>query len=128
MVIRRYTPQDEAALFALLAEEGDDWYDYHGEENRPRYRQALAGSVVYLALENQVLCGFCRCREDFGFGVYVFDLLVRKDCRGKNIGGQLIAQVKSDFAGQTLYVNSDVDGYYQKLGYLKVGSIFEVMP
>jgi hypothetical protein len=45
-------------------------------------------------------------------GVYIFDLLVKKSYRGQQ--------------NQPVYVMSDVDPYYEKLGYRREGSIFEV--
>jgi GNAT superfamily N-acetyltransferase len=53
-------------------------------------------------------------------------LLVRKSYRGRNIGKILMERVCRDFPGQTVYVMSDVDLYYEKLGYRREGSIFEV--
>lgn len=126
MTIRRYTKEDEEPLFDLLREEGDDWSDYHGEKGRARYKKALETGVTYVACEDGILCGYARCREDDGFGVYVYDLLVRKSCRGKQLGRILMEQVCTDFPGQTIYVMSDADPYYEKLGYRRVGSIFEV--
>jgi ribosomal protein S18 acetylase RimI-like enzyme len=72
------------------------------------------------------VCGYARCREDDGFGVYIYDLLVRKTHRGKPIGKALMERVLNDFPNQPIYVMSDVDPYYEKLGYRKVGSIFEI--
>ncbi|MGI6659235.1 MAG: GNAT family N-acetyltransferase [Dethiobacteraceae bacterium] len=67
-----------------------------------------------------------RCREDDGFGVYIYDLLVRKTHRGRQIGKSLIEWVCQNFQDQPVYVMSDVDRYYEKLGYRREGSIFEV--
>lgn len=67
-----------------------------------------------------------RCREDEGFGVYVYDLLVRRSSRGKQIDKILLERVCRDFSEQTLYVMSDADQYYEKLGYRKIGSIFKI--
>jgi hypothetical protein len=38
----------------------------------------------------------------------------------------LVAQVKRDFDPLTVYVLSDEDAYYEKLGYKKAGSVFKV--
>lgn len=126
MEIRRYGKEDEALLFALLEDEGEEWSDYHGQAGRDKYVKALETSVTYIALDNGLACGYVRCREDDGFGVYIYDLLVRKSCRGRQIGKSLMERVCEDFPGQPVYVMSDVDAYYEKLGYRKEGSIFEV--
>lgn len=126
MQIRRYLRADEAPLFDLLMDEGEEWSDYHGPAGRERYALALRSSITYIACDGPRVCGFVRCREDDGFGVYVYDLLVRKSHRGQGLGKKLMQQVCRDFPGQRVYVMSDVDAYYEKLGYRKEGSIFEV--
>lgn len=126
MEIRRYSKEYEASLFDMLVDEGDDWKDYHGPAGRSNYIKALESSITYIACEGNLVCGYVRCREDDGFGVYVYDLLVRKEYRGKQIGKSLMERVCQDFPDQPVYVMSDVDPYYEKLGYRRKGSIFEV--
>jgi ribosomal protein S18 acetylase RimI-like enzyme len=126
MEIKRYSKTDEPLLFDLLVDEGDEWSDYHGEAGRDKYVKALESSITYIACDKALVCGYVRCREDDGFGVYIYDLLVRKSYRGRNIGKSLMERVCRDFPGQPVYVMSDVDGYYEKLGYRREGSIFEV--
>lgn len=124
--IKRYTGDDEVALFALMKNEGTEWESYWGEENRSKYKMALESSIVHVAYVNDILCGYCRCRDDDGYGVYIYDLLVDKHHRGKQIGRQLMTQVCTDFSKDTVYVMSDVDEYYEKQGFRREGSIFEV--
>ena len=126
MLIKRYSKTDESHLFDMLKEEGDGWSDYHGEAGYSKYVNALESSITYVVYDNYILCGYARCRGDEGFGVYVYDLLVRKSCRGKQFGRMLMEQVCKDFSDQPVYVMSDVDPYYEKLGYRREGSIFEV--
>ena len=126
MEIRRYSKEYEASLFDMLVDEGDDWKDYHGPAGRSNYIKALESSITYIACEGNLVCGYVRCREDDSFGVYVYDLLVRKEYRGKQIGKSLMERVCQDFPDQPVYVMSDVDPYYEKLGYRREGSIFEV--
>ncbi len=127
MVIKKYSTADEISLFDMLREEGDEWSVYYGEEGYDKYSKALESSITYLAYEDRILCGYARCREDDGFGVYVYDLLVRKTYRGNQIGKLLMEQACRDFPDQPVYVMSDVDVYYEKLGYSKEGTIFEVI-
>ncbi len=124
--IKRYCKEDENLLFDMLKEQGDDWIEYHGTEGYKKYVKALELSITYVAYRDSTLCGYARCREDDGFGAYVYDLLVKKSYRGKNIGKMLMEQVCKDFLGQPVYVLSGVDAYYEKLGYRREGSIFEV--
>jgi len=126
MKIREYSKAEETLLFDLLMDEGADWNDYHGSAGRSKYIKALESSITYIAYDENIVCGFVRCREDDGFGVYIYDLLVRKSYRGRKIGKSLIERVRHDFPDQPVYVMSGVDKYYEKLGYRKIGSIFEV--
>ena len=115
MEIRKYRKADEASLFDLLVSEGDEWSDYHGV-GREKYIKALESSITYVAWDDALVCGYARCREDDGLGVYVYDLLVRKTHRGRLIGKSLMERVCRDFPGQPVYVMSDADSYYEKLG------------
>ncbi len=126
MEIKEYNKVDETLLFDMLMAEGDEWSDYYSSEGSKRYIMALASSIVYVAYDNNILCGYVRCRGDNGFGVYIYDLLVEKSYRGNQIGRSLMERVCQDHSNQTVYVMSDVDAYYEKLGYKKAGSIFLV--
>jgi ribosomal protein S18 acetylase RimI-like enzyme len=126
MEIKKYNKADEKILFDLLIDEGDEWIDYHGPKGRSQYIKAIESSVTYIACHENIVCGYVRCREDDGFGVYIFDLLVKKSYRGNQIGKRLMDRVCEDFPNQQVYVMSDVDPYYEKLGYPKEGSIFVV--
>jgi ribosomal protein S18 acetylase RimI-like enzyme len=126
MIIKKYDKVDESSLFDLLIDEGDEWSDYHGPQGRDQYVKALESSITFIAYDESVLCGYVRCREDDGFGVYVYDLLVRRTYRGRQIGKRLMEQVVMSYPSQPIYVMSDVDPYYEKLGYRREGSIFEV--
>jgi len=128
MQIRRYTPSDEPALFRLLAEAGPDWSAYALEPGRTRYARALSRSVTYLALEGPDAIGYVRCREDDGFGVYVYDLLVTTAHRGRQIGRLLMEQACADYPDQTVYVMSDADGYYELLLMMRPGPRFTLLP
>ena len=109
MKIKRYSKADEAMLFKLLVDEGEDWRSYHDSACRSKYIRALNNSITYVACDDSMVCGYTRCREDDGFGIYVYDLLVRKSHRGRQIGKSLLKQVSQDFPGQPVYVMSDVD-------------------
>lgn len=126
MVIKIYEKNDEMGLLDLLYDEGEEWIDYYNQNGREKLIRALASSIAYLAYEGNIVIGYIRAREDDGFGVYIYDLLVRKSYRGHNIGKQLMEHIASKYFDQTIYVMSDVDNYYEKVGYQRVGSIFEI--
>ncbi|WP_422485852.1 GNAT family N-acetyltransferase [Gudongella sp. DL1XJH-153] len=127
MEIRKYQKdQDEAGLMKMIRDEGEDWYCYWADEVNEMYRQALENSITYVAYEGGEICGYSRSINDNGFYIYVCDLLVRKSCRGVGIGKSLMESIYSDYPPMTVYVMSDVDGYYDTLGYRREGSVFEV--
>ena len=72
--ITKYIPEYFEQLLALIKREGKEWGSYWGSEGKHKYQKALDNSIVYLLFENQTLCGYARCRDDDGFGVYIYDL------------------------------------------------------
>lgn len=115
MEINRYAKSCEPLLFDLLIDEGDEWIDYHGPAGRGKYIKTPETSTTYIACDESLAVGYVRCREDDGFGVYIYDLLVRKSYRGKQIGKMLMERVCRDFPDQPVYVMSDIDPFYEKL-------------
>jgi GNAT superfamily N-acetyltransferase len=127
MEIRRYNKErDEDKLMQLLIDEGTDWSCYWADGYSDKYKAALQNSTTYVAYEGDVLCGFSRSIDDCGFYTYVCDLLVDKKHRGKNIGRQLMQCIYKDYPDRIVYVMSDLDGYYEKQGFVREGSVFEV--
>jgi ribosomal protein S18 acetylase RimI-like enzyme len=128
MEIRKYVLEDEYALMQMIRNEGEEWRCYWADENQTKYRHALRYSITYIAVENGEVCGYIRSLDDMGFYIYVCDLLVTAKYRGRDIGRKLMEQLTTDYPNQTVFVMSDVDEYYQKLGYPIIGSILEVRP
>lgn len=126
ITIRRYELKDEDELFALLEREGGKWSEYWCNEGREKYTNALRNSVSYLLFLNNQLCGFLRCHDDDGFGVYVYDLLVDRVHRGNEYGRLLMEQVCRDFYTTKVYVMGDNYTYYEKMGYEAAGMIYAV--
>lgn len=116
----------EADRMRLIESQGPDWARYWAGESNGKYRNALKKSVTRVALVNGQLAGYVRALEDQGFYVYVCDLLVDPTFRGLKVGQRLMNALGSDYPQHTVYVMSDADSYYEKVGYLKVGSVFEV--
>ncbi|MEA5007085.1 MAG: GNAT family N-acetyltransferase [Rikenellaceae bacterium] len=123
--IRKYKKSDdEAALMQMILDE--DGWDYADENLSEKYKSALETSITYVAYKDNVLCGYSRSLEDFGTYIYVCDLLVKPDCRGEETGRKLMECIHQDYPDRIVYVMSGVDGYYEKLGYKRAGSIFEL--
>ncbi len=127
MIVRPYAAdRDFPAILALLQSEGDEWSCYHDKRHRNAYKQSLEKSITFVAEDARAIVGFSRSIEDFGFYIYVCDLLVRRDYRGQNLGRRLMAPLIAKFSGYDVFVMSDVDPYYVKLGYQREGSIFKL--
>ena len=127
MEIRLYRKtEDEEKLMKMIEDEGEDWSEYTSSAGAVKYKAALENSITYVAYEGDLLCGYSRSIDDCGFYIYVCDLLVMPMHRGKSIGRKLMECIYEDYPEYEVYVMSDVDEYYQKQGYRREGSIFEV--
>lgn len=127
MEIRKYNKGiDETRLMDLIRNEGEEWSCYWNDEASQQYRDALFHSITYVAIEGENLLGYSRSLDDNGFYIYVCDLLVGEKHRGQGMGRKLMEVLCEDYPDRTVYVMSDEDGYYEKLGYDREGSVFVV--
>jgi ribosomal protein S18 acetylase RimI-like enzyme len=125
MQIRKYNKiTDESKLMQMIDEE--EGWDYANENLAEKYKEALASSITYVACHEEVICGYSRSLNDFGEYIYICDLLVKPAYRGNGIGKELMECIYKDYPNQVVYVMSDVDEYYKKIDYNRIGSIFEV--
>lgn len=123
IIIRKYNnSEDYEKVLELIETEGDEWKDYLN----PKYKVNLEKSITYVAYVDKILCGYSRSISDFGFFIWVVDLLVNKKYRGNSIGKKLMESVLNDYPDKDVFVMSDVDEFYEKIGYQKEGSIFKV--
>ena len=121
--IRKYNPvTDYTKLMKVITSEGEEWKDYL----QPSYQRALEKSTTYIAQIDDEVIGYSRSLNDFDQFVWVIDLLVHKEFRGHSTGRKLMECLALEFPGLDIYVMSDVDDYYRKLGYKQEGSIFKV--
>ncbi|MDL2225655.1 GNAT family N-acetyltransferase [Eubacteriales bacterium OttesenSCG-928-M02] len=128
ITIRHYKAADATQLFSLLEREGEEWGEYWQDSGWQKYQKALEHSIVYVLVEGETLCGYVRLRDDDGYGVYIYDLLVDKAYRGKEYGRLLMERACVDFPHSPVYVLGDVYPYYEKLGYEAEGTIYIVRP
>ncbi|MEW7279485.1 GNAT family N-acetyltransferase [Aquimarina sp. 2201CG1-2-11] len=123
VAIRKYNPsKDYSQLLQIIISEGDEWKEYL----HPKYKIPLEQSITYVAYYKQELCGYSRSINDGDFFIWIMDLLVDKKYRGHGIGKKLMEHHIQEFPNLDVFVLSDVDAYYQKLGYKKEGSLFKV--
>jgi ribosomal protein S18 acetylase RimI-like enzyme len=125
MLLRKYDKFcDEIELMKMI--QAEDGWDYADENMSDKYKRALESSITHVAYQDDVLCGYSRSLDDCGFYIYVCDLLVKPGYRGMGIGRKLMECLYKDYPNQDIYVMSDVDGYYEKVDYNRIGSIYEV--
>ena len=121
--IRKYHPaEDYKKLLEVIASEGEEWKGYL----KAAYQESLERSITYVAYLDGRICGYSRSINDVGFYIWVIDLLVHKEYRGHSIGRKLLECIAADYPDQDVFVMSDVDEYYEKLGYSKEGTIFKL--
>jgi ribosomal protein S18 acetylase RimI-like enzyme len=119
-----YQKEYELALLSLLKKE-PDWSSFLSVHAIDRFKEALLESETFLCENEGNICGYLRALVD-GFGVYVSELYVAPQYRGNGYGAELLARVRQEHPNQDVYVLSDEDAYYEKLGYRRVGSVFKL--
>lgn len=122
--IIKYHREHEDKLLALLRNE-PDWTSFVSEGAIDTFKDVLLEGETYLYEIEGNICGYIRALVD-GFGVYVSELYVAPVCRGNGYGEELLDKVKQAHPNQDVYVLSDEDLYYEKLGYKRVGSVFQL--
>lgn len=121
--IERYDQSMEPALMALIELEGEDWRVYWDEPNATKYRAALLSSVTYVALKDGELCGYLRALPDALY-IYVCDLLVTAAHRGNSLVERMTRRLMEDYPDKPAYLMSGNDGYYERIGYSREGSVY----
>lgn len=125
MEIFRYKREHEDAVISAI-KENPNWGIFTNEKAIDNYKKSLCESITYVCYENGAFGGYLRALLDDGFAIYISELFVVPEMRNRKIGRTLIAKIKIDFRHLTVYALSDEDAYYEKLGYRKVGSVFEI--
>lgn len=121
----QYNQTHEAGLLSIL-EQDSDWGFFTNSNSVEKFKKVLANSATYVCCFNGEVCGYIRALVDDCFGVYVSELYVMPKHRNKKNGQNLLSALKTQYPGVDVYVMSDEDSYYEKLGYEKAGSIFKI--
>jgi ribosomal protein S18 acetylase RimI-like enzyme len=122
--ILKYQKEHELELISLLGKE-PDWSSFLSDDAIDTFKKALLESETFLCESKGNICGYLRALVD-GFGIYISELYVAPQYRGSGFGSELLAKVKQEHPNQDVYVLSDEDTYYEKLGYQRVGSVFQL--
>ena len=126
MKIRRYNEDIDYHNIILLFKSEKDWDWFLGNEVIIKHKKSLKNSITYVAYVETELIGYSRSLEDIELYIYVCELLVNRKFRGRSIGKKLLERLVPDYPDHEILVMSDVDQYYNKLGYKVEGSIFKV--
>lgn len=122
--IFRYDKRHEPGLIALLGKE-PDWNSFTSDGAIEDFKNALLNSATYVCTSNGEVCGYLRAMVD-SFGIYVSELYVAPRHRNRGYGSELLSELKQAYPEQDVYVLSDEDQYYEKLGCRRVGSVFQL--
>ena len=125
MEITEYTPENEEAVLAAIKND-PDWDVLTNDDVIDGYKDSLKIGVTYVCQESGEFCGYVRAILDDGIAVYISELYVVPKWRNRKIGRSLLGRVKKDYSNLTVYALSDEDAYYEKAGYKKAGSVFEL--
>ena len=125
MKISKYRPECEKDVLEAIKKE-PDWDIFTNENTITAYKNTLKNSITYVCYHNSEFSGYIRAIEDKGLAVYISELFVLPKWRKQKVGRSLLKTVKSDFPNLVVYALSDEDAYYEKLGYKKIGSVFEL--
>ena len=120
----RYDKTYESELIALLKKESE-WNSFTRAGTIDVFKSALLSSQTYICKSQVQVCGYLRALVD-GFGIYVRELYVAPAFRNNGYGKGLLTEIKKDHRDQDVYVLSDEDLYYEKLGCKRVGSVFQL--
>ena len=125
MDIEAYKNAHGTAVMAAL-KEAPGWEMFTEGDAADRYVTALERSVTYVCHDRDEFCGYVRAVKDDGFFIYISELYVLPEWRGRSVGRSLLKRVKEDYLDLAVYVLSDEDEYYEHMGFKKAGSVFEL--
>lgn len=124
--IKKLSSENISDIFSAIGADPDWIFLISSESKRNDYADRLRDSVSYVCYSGNHFCGYIRAIVDDGMAVYISELLVKPAYRNQKIGQKLIEEVKINNSTLTVYALSDEDRYYEKKGYKKIGSVFEI--
>ena len=124
MQITKYSVQHEEDLILLLKKE-PDWESLTNKARLNSLKEALLNSITLVCYFDGSLCGYIRAIDD-PFGIYVSELYVAPQQRNNGCGREMLSRLKEMYSTRDIYILSDEDLYYEKLGIKKIGSVFQL--
>jgi len=125
MDIFKYSHEHEDDVLSAISAD-PDWDMFTNGDAADKYRKRLQDSITYVCYEGKAFSGYLRALLDDDFAIYISELFVVPEMRNRRIGRTLISRLKSDYWNLSVYALSDEDVYYEKLGYNKIGSVFQI--
>lgn len=124
--LERYSQKNYQDVLGAIGEDPNWEFIINSESKRQIYADRLEKSDTYVCYSGEVFCGYVRAIIDDGMALYLSELFVIPAHRNRNVGHRLIEKVKDENPSITVYALSDEDLYYEKKGYKKIGSVFEI--
>ena len=125
MKLSAYEPKHADDVLGAIRQD-PDWDMFTHDDAIDAYRESLKHGITYVCYHHHEFCGYLRAILDAGFAVYVSELYVVPQWRNHRVGQSLLERVKEDFSPLTVYALSDEDAYYEKKGYQRIGSVFQL--
>ena len=120
MIIRPASTNDFQAIYALYQTE--KWMSFTEEKVTSLFSTNLSHYVV--VEENQKILGFARYLTDEVMTTFLAEIIIDKAYRGKGLGQQLIEEIHKKYPLTRIELISEVDGFYQTVGFKPVGTGF----
>ena len=120
MIIRPASTNDFQAIYALYQTE--KWMSFTEEKVTSLFSTNLSHYVV--VEENQKILGFARYLTDEVMTTFLAEIIIDKSYRGKGLGQRLIEDIHKKYPLTRIELISEVDGFYQTVGFKPVGTGF----
>jgi len=120
MIIRLASTKDYQAIYALY--QNEKWMSFTEEKVTSLFSTNLSHYLV--VEENQKILGFARYLTDEVMTTFLAEIIIDKSYRGKGLGQQLIEEIHKKYPLTRIELISEVDGFYQTVGFKPVGTGF----
>ena len=120
MIIRPASRKDCQAIYSLY--QSEKWLSFTEEKVTSLFSTNLSHYVV--VEENQKILGFARYLTDEVMTTFLAEIIIDKSYRGKGLGRRLIAEIHQKYPLTRIELISEVDGFYQTVGFKPVGTGF----